>query len=66
MTDIIEELNRYPAWKLCRYEQPYDDGRVVDIIYECSLCDGKGWSPEEYGSSPELAFHRAVKALGGE
>lgn len=61
--DMIEVLNRYPAWKLHRYEQPFDEGRVTDIVYTCSLCDGKTWSREEYGATPELAFNRAEESL---
>lgn len=61
--DLIEKLDSYPAWKLHRYQQPFEDGAVVDIIYACSLCDGKKWTGSEYGRTPEQAFDRAVEVL---
>ena len=55
----LTELDKHPAWKLNRNEQPWGDG-VVDVIYSCQvLKDGK-WTIMEYGGTPELAINRAL------
>jgi len=53
----------YPAWKLHRYEQPFDGGRETDVIYSCSLCDGKNWSREEFAATPDMAVIRVMRSL---
>lgn len=61
--DVLEALNQFPAWKLHRYEQLFDNGHEVDVIFVCSICDGETWGPDGYGASPELAFTKAEKGF---
>lgn len=58
--NIFDKLNRYRAWTLERFEQPFDNGRVIDIVYGCKVLIDSEWTPYEYGSTPELAFERAI------
>lgn len=58
--NALEMLAPYKAWKLYHYTQPFDDGRVQDPVYVCSVLVDDEWTREEYGRTPELAVLRAL------
>jgi len=33
----LERLEKYGSWRICKYEQSWKDGEVVDELFECSM-----------------------------
>lgn len=69
MSDLLGELDRFGAWKLNKYTQPFEDGKVLDEYYECSVLMEVGYESGEiiydwrtsYGATPQLAIQRVLE-----
>jgi len=61
---VVQSLSHFQAWRLHRYAQPFDNGKVLDPIYECQILGpDEKWGRTEYGATPEIAIERAIEAL---
>lgn len=72
LADLFAELDRFKAWKLNKYTQPFEDGKVEEEYYECSLLVESGyqdgdvtyeWKSPYYGHTPEVAIERALEEI---
>lgn len=58
--DALALLTPFKAWHLHRYTQPFDEGRVEDAVYVCSILVGGEWTRDGFGATPEVAVRRAL------